>query len=105
MGGRDRRLAVNAFGSRERPSAKLARAGEISSVPAQQPPGCLYLGTRDHARPLADVGPEISGLQVDVSITLKPAGTRSCGPLGSVAWFRVAVRSQRCGPPAPWARR
>jgi hypothetical protein len=35
----------------------------------------------------------------------RPAGTRSCGPLGSVAWFRAAVRSQRCGPPAPWARR
>src|SRR3954464_4185108 len=34
-----------------------------------------------------------------------PAGTRSCGPLGSVAWFRAAVRSQRCGPPAPWAPR
>src|SRR5215211_1033439 len=34
-----------------------------------------------------------------------PAGTRSCGPLGSGAWFRAAVRSQRCGPPAPWAPR
>ncbi len=35
----------------------------------------------------------------------RPAGTRSCGPFGIVAWFRAAVRSQRCGPPAPWARR
>src|SRR3954452_16082333 len=35
----------------------------------------------------------------------RPAGTRSCGPLGSVAWFRAAVRSQHCGPPAPWAPR
>src|SRR5205085_7438215 len=35
----------------------------------------------------------------------RPAGTRSCGPFGSVAWFRAAVRSQRCGPPAPWAPR
>jgi hypothetical protein len=35
----------------------------------------------------------------------RPAGMRSCGPLGSVAWFRAALRSQRCGPPAPWAPR
>jgi hypothetical protein len=35
----------------------------------------------------------------------RPAGTRLCGPLGSVAWSRAAVRSPRCGPPAPWAPR
>src|SRR3954471_16108897 len=34
-----------------------------------------------------------------------PAGTQSCGPFGIGAWFRAAVRSQRCGPPAPWGRR
>src|SRR3954453_12075824 len=35
----------------------------------------------------------------------RPAGMRSCGPLGGVAWFRAAVPPQHCGPPAPWAPR
>jgi len=71
MGRCDRRLTVNALGSRERLSAKLARAGEMLSIPAQQTPGGLDLGTRDHACPLAGVGPENSAQLVDVSITLK----------------------------------
>src|SRR5437763_2448722 len=29
----------------------------------------------------------------------RPAGTRSCGPFGSVAWFRAAVRSNAAGHP------
>ena len=56
MGRRDWRLTFNALGPCQRLNAKLARAGEMLSIPAQQTPGCLYLRTRDHARPLANVG-------------------------------------------------
>src|SRR4051812_29716307 len=67
---RNRRLTLGALGPRQRLNAELARAGEMLSIPAQQTPGCLYWGPRDHARPPDRCWPEISAHRLMLRIRL-----------------------------------
>ena len=50
VGNRDRRLPIDALGTRKRLDTKLAGTSQTSSVPTQQTPGCSDLQARDHIR-------------------------------------------------------
>src|SRR3954469_23585733 len=80
--------------SRPRPARR--RSGPTRSRRSAALPTALSLSQSGTAAPTSSRLSSACG---------RPAGTQSCGPLGSVAWFRAAVRAQHCGPPAPWAPR
>src|SRR5215204_6023428 len=53
VGNRDRRLTIDALGTRKRLNTKPAGTGQTSSVPTQQAPGCSDLQASDHTVPRA----------------------------------------------------